>query len=62
MGDGHLTLHRALHPANSRRHSAGRLERCGVLFKTPVGEAVGDQCELYKVGKSACLSEENKTY
>lgn len=50
MGDCHLTLHSAFHPANSRRHSAGSLERCGVLPKTPVGEAAGDQCELYKVG------------
>lgn len=50
VGDRHSALHSAFHPANSRRHSPGSLERCGVLPKTPVGEAAGDQCELYKVG------------
>lgn len=50
VGDRLLALHRAFHPANSRRHSPGSLERSGVLPKTPVGEAAGDQCEFYKVG------------
>lgn len=58
MGDSHLALHSAFHPANSRGHSARSLERCGVLPKTPVGEAAGDQCELYKVGRSAGLTED----
>ncbi len=57
MGDRHLALHSAFHPANSRRHAARSLERCGVLPETPVGEAAGDQCELYKVGRWADLSK-----
>lgn len=57
VGDRHLALHSAFYPVNSRRHSARSLERCGVLPKTPVGEAAGDQCELNKVGQSACWSE-----
>lgn len=31
VGDRHLALHRAFHPADKRRHSARSLERCGVL-------------------------------
>lgn len=46
VGDRHLALHRPLHPAHPRRHSAGSLERCGVLPETPVGETAGDQREL----------------
>lgn len=52
MGDGHLALHCALHPAYSRRHSARSLERGGVLPETTVGEVAGDPCELYIVGQS----------
>lgn len=52
MGDRHLTLHCAFHPPNSRRHSAGSLERCCILPKTTVGEAAGNQCEFYTGGRS----------
>lgn len=50
VGDRHLALHRAFHPADKRRHSARSLERCGVLPEAPVGETPGNQCELSKVG------------
>lgn len=46
VGDRHVALHRAFHPPDPRRHSAGSLERCGVLPEASVGEAAGDQCEL----------------
>lgn len=59
VGDRHLALHRAFHPADSRCHAARSLERCGVLFETPVGEAAGDQCELCKVGSRTSLSGSN---
>lgn len=62
MGDRHLALHSAFHPANPGRHSARSLERGGVLPQTTVGEAAGDQCELYKVGRSACLSEKDTVH
>lgn len=48
VGHCHLTLHCAYHPANSRCHPAGSLERCGVLPEAPVGEAAGNQCKLIK--------------
>lgn len=60
VGDRHLTLHCAFHSPNSRCHSARSLERRGVLLKTPVGEAAGDQCELYKVDRSEKTVYSNK--
>lgn len=46
VGDRHFALHRAFHPADSRRHSARSLEGGGVLPETSVGQAAGDQREL----------------
>lgn len=43
VGDRHLALHRAFHPADPRRHSSRGVERRGVLLEAPVEQASGDQ-------------------